>query len=52
MTARRTKKPASPKARLSAQDIYRLRLATGVSLSPDEKRVAYSVHSFPPPSPH
>ncbi|MBD3257089.1 hypothetical protein GF377_01555, partial [candidate division GN15 bacterium] len=34
------KKKKSP---ISAQDLYRLRLATGISISPDEKLAAYTV---------
>ena len=41
------KKTAKPKTArrspISAKDLYRLRLATGISISPDEKHVAYSV---------
>ncbi len=40
------KKPQTKKikkAAITAEDLYRLRLATGVSISPDEKRTAYTV---------
>ncbi len=40
------KKPASRKAKkrkLTAEDLYNLRIPTGLSLSPDEKKIAFSV---------
>lgn len=43
MPVRKTKKTTRKKAKISPEDLYRLNLVTGIRLSPDESRVAYTL---------